>query len=151
MNSFTSMLPIEDVDKVVEVDTAAETAVVVVVIIGDAVEDVDKAVEEDTAAETVMVVGDAVEDVDEAVDEGTGGVTVVVVGGVARDAVEDVGVDTGTKFLNRKPLTMVEVGLEAERAAVGCATVKDVVGAVVGGVARETVGDAVGAGADPGI
>ena len=126
MDTFTSILPIEGVDKAVEVDTVAETAVVVAVIIVGSVEEVETAVEENRGAETVVLVGDA----------------------------EDVGEDTGTIFLNRKPLTMVEVGLEAEGAAVGCAAIaKDVVGAVVGGVVSETVGDAVVAGADaaPGI
>lgn len=152
---------VEDVGKAVEGDTRAET----VVVVGEAVEDVG--VDTGTTVlnwkpltmvevglEAVVVVEDAVVDVDEAVvagvtvvdvDEAVGaGVTVVV----ARDAVEDVGVDTGTILLNRKPLTMVEVGLEAVRAAVGCATTKDVGGVVVAGVVTTTVGDAVGAGAD---
>ena len=139
---------VEDVGKAVEGDTRAET----VVVVGEAVEDVG--VDTGTTVlnwkpltmvevglEAVVVVEDAVVDVDEAVGAG---VTVVV----ARDAVEDVGVDTGTILLNRKPLTMVEVGLEAVRAAVGCATTKDVGGGVVAGVVTTTEGDAVGAGAD---
>ena len=139
---------VEDVGKAVEGDTRAET----VVVVGEAVEDVG--VDTGTTVlnwkpltmvevglEAVVVVEDAVVDVDEAV---VAGVTVVV----ASDAVEDVGVDTGTILLNRKPLTMVEVGLEAVRAAVGCATTKDVGGGVVAGVVTTTEGDAVGAGAD---
>ena len=90
-----------------------------------------------------MIIGGAVEDVGKAVEGDTRAETVVVVG----EAVEDVGVDTGTTVLNWKPLTMVEVGLEAVRAAVGCATTKDV-GGVVAGVVTTTEGDAVGAGAD---